>query len=59
MPDIYFNPYPGPARDDYSAKQALIAAAKAVLAIKQHLDQAYNPYGDIPFREFILYKDQA
>lgn len=57
MPEIYFNPYPGRAEDAQSGQQALITAARAVLAIKEYLDQFYNPAGDIPIREFVLYKD--
>ena len=57
MPEIYFNPYPGPAPDASSGERALVATAEAVLTIKRYLDQFHNPVGDIPIREFILYRD--
>jgi len=33
MPEIYFNPYPGPAPDASSGERALVATAEAVVAI--------------------------
>lgn len=57
MPEIYFNPYPGPAPDAQSGERALVATAEAVVAMKKYLDQFHNPVGDIPIREFVLYKN--
>jgi hypothetical protein len=57
MPEIYFNPYPGPAPDTSSGERALVATAEAVVELKKYLDQFHNPVGDIPIREFVLYRD--